>query len=572
MTTRSAPSFFRDLGPAEVTAIRRSARTQSFAAGSDLLVEGQAPTELRVITEGLCGVLVRDESGAERAIGQLGPGATIGESALFEDPDDDAAASPVTLRALTDVETIALDPTEFLAVAAGWPQVQRNVGAILADRLTRSYEHAVAHHGRLTVIVDAGGRSMLAYALAASVAWHTRASTALAVIGDPPSDLAAFAGRSGSGACVLLLGPADAAMAVGFESTLEDLTHDYRHVLVLVTDRVVGELPWSSPARTRMTPLAGDTIGDVVVPAFGAADDESLRRGFLGTATPAGAALGWLARDLSGLKVGLALGAGSVRGYAHYGVLQVFEQIGLRPDYVTGTSIGAIVAAGYALGESADDAARIMEETSARAFRLTVPVHSLLSNSGVAGNFRHVSGDTRIEDLRVPLALVAADIETGREVVIRRGLLRVALLASMAIPGIYPPVRIGECVLVDGGVVNPVPISVAAAMGADAVIAVPLGAPATDAVPDLVAEKGSGKLPAILHTISRSIEVMQGRIGAQSAAAATVTIRPDFSAIPPIGIQSFSKGRPYIAPGAAAAEAALPALREALPWLRPEHV
>jgi NTE family protein len=211
-----------------------------------------------------------------------------------------------------------------------------------------------------------------------------------------------------------------------------------------------------------------------------------------------------------------------------------------------------------------------MEETSARAFRLTVPVHSLLSNAGVAGNFRLVGGDTRIEDLPVPLGLVAADLSTGREVVIRRGLLRVALLASMAIPGIYPPVRIGDYTLVDGGVVNPVPISVAASMGADVVIAVPLAAPATEAVPDLEAVESSGKLPSIVHTISRSIEVMQGRIGAQSAAAATVTIRPDFSTLPVIGIQSFSKGRPYIAPGAAAAEAALPALREALPWLRPD--
>ena len=97
-----------------------------------------------------------------------------------------------------------------------------------------------------------------------------------------------------------------------------------------------------------------------------------------------------------------------------------------------------------------------MEETSARAFRLTVPVHSLLSNAGVAANFRQVAGlHTRIEDLDIPLALVAADLNTGREVVLRRGLLRVAALATMAIPGIYPPVRIGDYVLVDGGVVNP---------------------------------------------------------------------------------------------------------------------
>jgi NTE family protein len=276
-----------------------------------------------------------------------------------------------------------------------------------------------------------------------------------------------------------------------------------------------------------------------------------------------------VARDLCGLKVGLALGAGSVRGYAHYGVLKVVERIGLQVDYVTGTSIGAIVAAGYALGLSADEGARVMEETSGRAFRLTVPNHSLLSNAGVAGNFRRAAGDRRIEDLDVPLGLVAADLPTGREVVLRRGLVRVALLASMAIPGIYPPVRIGETVLVDGGVVNPVPISVASDMGADVVIAVPLSGVASEPWPGVEAVEDRGKLPSLIQTITRSVEIMQGRIGIHSAEAANVLIHTDFASVPKVGLQSFNAGRPYIAPGEAAAEAALPEITALLPWLRP---
>jgi NTE family protein len=197
-----------------------------------------------------------------------------------------------------------------------------------------------------------------------------------------------------------------------------------------------------------------------------------------------------------------------------------------------------------------------------------VPVHSLLSNAGVAANFRQVGGNTRIEDLDVPLALVAADLTSGREVVFRRGLLRIAALASMAIPGIYPPVRMGSHILVDGGVVNPVPISVAAAMGADVVIAASLGRPAMQPVPDLEAVEEKGRLPTLLQTIAKSIDVMQGRIGAQAAAAATVLIEPSFVATPSVGLQSFHQGRPYIAPGEAAAEAALPAITARLPWLR----
>ena len=192
-----------------------------------------------------------------------------------------------------------------------------------------------------------------------------------------------------------------------------------------------------------------------------------------------------------------------MRGYAHYGVLRYFERIGLDFDYVTGTSIGAIIASTYALGQSADEAARVMQETSVRAFKLTLPVHSLLSNAGIAANFRDVSGDTRFEDLDVPLGLVAADLSTGREVVLKRGLLRVAALASMAIPGVYPPVRIGERILVDGGVVNPVPISVACSMGADVVIAVKLGRAAQESLTDLEAvEQKGGKRPSLVQNIT----------------------------------------------------------------------
>jgi NTE family protein len=387
---------------------------------------------------------------------------------------------------------------------------------------------------------------------------------------------------------------AEAALA----GTLEELSHAYANVLLLIRPRAEvqqpppdllarrtvrladasASLPASAAGRAGHTVRAWTTPGKhwrpdddgvVHVPPLAADDEQSLAEGLLASSSAAGKALGWVARDLCGLKVGLALGAGSVRGYAHYGVLRVFERIGLVADYVTGTSIGAIVASTYALGQSADEAARTMESTSMRAFRLTVPVHSLLSNAGISANFRQVSGDTRIEDLDVPLALVAADLTTGREVILQRGLLRLAALASMAIPGIYPPLRMGRHVLVDGGIVNPVPISVATAMGADVVIAVNLGRSAREPLTDVEAtEEKQARLPSLLQAITRSVEVMQGRVGAESTAAATVLIEPTFAAGTGLGLQSFHQGRPYIAPGEDAAQAALPRIAASLPWLR----
>ena len=595
------PSFFQGLSEDEVGRMVGLLARHRFAAGEPVLAEGDRPRQMYVITSGICGVFVRDPEGVESQLEQIGHGATIGETALFAGQVETVNVSPATLRALTDLDVVALDPSGFTALAAAFPQVLHNIGAILSERLTRSYRHAVrAEHGRVTVLLDCGGPPLAAYALACSVAWHSRASTVLVVVGDGDSPdlraLAAQGGSDGRGARVLLVPAAGEYADAALAGTVDELSERHRHVLVLLTGHRDGLLPPPAGVLGRTVRLAGvsysppvdpaerpghtlrawaprvgrcrpDVGGVMDVPALVPADERALREGLLPASTPAGTALGWMARDLCGLKVGLALGAGSVRGYAHYGVLRVFERIGLRPDYLCGTSIGAIIASTCALGLTADEAARNMEETSARAFRLTAPIHALLSNAGVSANFRAVSGDRRIEDLDIPMALVAADLTTGREVVFRRGLLRVAALASMAIPGIYPPVRVGEHVLVDGGIVNPVPISVAGSMGADMVIAVSLGRPATQPVPDIEAVEDHGRLPSLLHTITRSVDVMQSRIGTQATAAAAVLIETSFAAIPGLGLHSFREGRPYIAPGEAAAETALPHIAAALPWL-----
>jgi NTE family protein len=601
----SAPSFFQSLSDDEVAELLGPLVRCTFEAGSVVLAEGDSPTEMHVIISGVCGVFVTGPAGSEVQIGQFGPGATVGEMALFAGQSESINVAAATVRALTALEAVVLDAPSTYAIAAMYPQILHNIGAILSHRLTRSYKHALAEHGRVTVLLDHGAPLLLAYALAASIAWHTRGSTVLVVVGDShPADLEALAARPGGGARLMLVPPTGEFAEPALGGTIEELSHHHKHVLLLMKRPGDDESPMVPGLRVRTVRLAGpsglfdgdgpaggrrhcgavrawagdvrptrwlrpDADGVMHVPALDPSDEVALRDGLLPSTTPAGRALGWLARDLAGLKVGISLGAGSVRGYAHYGVLRYFERIGLDFDYVTGSSIGAIIASTYALGQSADEAARVMEETSVRAFKLTVPVHSLLSNAGIAANFRDVSGDTRIEDLDVPLGLVAADLSTGREVVLKRGLLRVAALASMAIPGVYPPVRIGEHILVDGGVVNPVPISVACAMGADVVIAVKLGRAARESLTDLEAvEQKGGKLPSLVQNITKSIDAMQRRIGSAAVVAATVVIEPSFAGTPSAGLQSFAKGRPYIAPGEVAAEAALPEIAATLPWLR----
>jgi NTE family protein len=284
--------------------------------------------------------------------------------------------------------------------------------------------------------------------------------------------------------------------------------------------------------------------------------------------TAAGRAIGWAARELTGLKVGLALGAGSAKGYAHVGVLKVLEQAGVTIDYVAGTSVGAGVAMLLAFGYRTDELLPFMDMVGSRTFRLAFSTRSLLSIDGVREQVRKIAGDARFEDLRLPLAVVAADIATKQEVIFRHGVVWPAVLASMAIPGIYPAQRMGDHLLVDGGVINPVPSSALTGMGADVVIAVTLaGRPQSRSI-EAVEPHRRGQTRSMMHSLMRSIGLMQSKIVEDTASRASVVIEPSFEGKANYGLRSFTRGRCLIERGETAATNALPQLATALPWLR----
>jgi NTE family protein len=311
-----------------------------------------------------------------------------------------------------------------------------------------------------------------------------------------------------------------------------------------------------------------DQLGILHVPKPGPDDEEALKQGALPASTPTGCALGWAARDVARLKVGLALGAGAAKGYAHIGVLRALEQAGLPVDYIAGTSIGGVVAALYALGYSPEATADILDQVGQAAFRLTLPTTALLSNVGLRTRMQKITGQKRIEELAVPLALVAADLTTWQEVVFQRGLLWAAVLASMSIPGIYPPQRIGDHLLIDGGVLNPVPSDIVTEMGADRVVAIKLSNREASSRKWADASEPISSGPTILQTMLRSIELMQSKFSANTAATATILIEPILRESSGKGLRNFSQGRRFIPLGEAAAEEALPRLMTVFPWLR----
>ena len=288
------------------------------------------------------------------------------------------------------------------------------------------------------------------------------------------------------------------------------------------------------------------------------------------------------------LKIGLALGSGSARGWAHVGVIRTLEQAGIKPDFVCGTSVGALVGAAYAAGEL----------DSFEAWLRELGITGVISLMDVGMNGGMIKGkrlmdfvrrsfvDRPIEELEVPFAAVATSLHTGAEVWLREGSTVEAVRASIALPGLFTPVMHNGQLLVDGGLVNPVPVSLARAMGADIVIAVDLNSDLVnrhlreEPEPDVTntelgewlrkiqvnlgslmpdSKNNHPELPSMLDVMASSINIMQVRITRSRMAGEPpdVIVSPRLSHL---GLLDFHRSGEAIAEGRRAMGAELPSL------------
>jgi NTE family protein len=259
-------------------------------------------------------------------------------------------------------------------------------------------------------------------------------------------------------------------------------------------------------------------------------------------------------------RVGLALGGGAARGFAHVGVIQVLEQQGLRPDLVVGTSAGSLVAALYASGMSGaqlERSALEMEEAAIADWTLPLFNRGLLRGEALARYVNRQVQGKRLEQMALPVGILATDLNTGRGVLFQRGDTGTAVRASSAVPGVFTPVSIGEVPYVDGGLVAPVPVEQARQMGAELVVAVDISS-----APE--SETGSDALRVLLRTFT----IMGASINRLTLGGANVVVRPP---LPGMGSADFSGRQRAIEAGREAMRAALPVLREQLQVLqRPE--
>ncbi len=292
-------------------------------------------------------------------------------------------------------------------------------------------------------------------------------------------------------------------------------------------------------------------------------------------------------------KIGLALGSGSARGWAHIGVIRALERAGISPEIVCGTSIGALVGASYAAGEL-DRLEPWVKSLTWQAVWGMLDLRmggGLIEGSRLVDFFRARFDDTGIENLPKAFACVATELASGREIWLREGSVVDSVRASIALPGLFTPAFLNDRLLVDGALVNPVPVSLCRALGADIVIAVDLNwdligrrrwasvemdapEPAPTAggfglasilgklgLPS--AASGAPEMPSMLDVLSTSLNIMQVRITHSRLAGepADAIIRPRLS---DIAAMDYHRAASAITAGERAAEQAMPTITDLL--------
>jgi NTE family protein len=214
-------------------------------------------------------------------------------------------------------------------------------------------------------------------------------------------------------------------------------------------------------------------------------------------------------------QIGIALGAGAARGWAHIGVLRALEEAGIHPDIVCGTSIGALIGAAYADNrlDEIEHWATTLTWTKVMGFFDLGFAGGLFKGARVTSFVRQHFADKDISEMARPFGAVATDLQSGHELWLRGGTITEAVRASIALPGLFPPWPRDGRLLVDGALVNPVPVSLCRALGADFVIAVDLSSPLVGpAVAKVNAEKEQAYSPGMAEIVMASLNIMSTRI------------------------------------------------------------
>ncbi|MCB4801037.1 NTE family protein [Methylobacterium brachiatum] len=534
--------FLAGLDPGAVEAVRARIVALTVPGGRTLFEQGETGDALYTLVSGAVGVSTRDHHGVQTRIARLRPPAIFGEMALLSD-----APRAATVTALRESQFLCLTRAAFETVIAEHPHTLLYFARMLAERLRTLYEGHSVHHAPRTFLVmavtDGPDPEPFAQAFATALdailpgktgclshwpegadedgvqAFEARHARTVFVARDIDCPWCRLSQRLGDH--VLLLAEPGAPPRPDVTAYLERVRSDWIRM-----DLVVRQDPRAPHPKALHPAVAAMPAAMRIQLRPGRADD-----------------IGRLARLASGLGRGLVLGGGGARALAHLGVLRALDEAGCAPDFVGGTSMGAVIAASLAMGWSLTE---IREQTEA-AFAgrnpindYTLPIHALTRGAKVDASLAERYGGARIEDLWLPFFCVSSNLTTGRAMIHRAGDLPKALRASIAIPGLLPPVLCDEGVLVDGGMMNNVPADVAADLERGPVLAVDVGS--DRAFQDMPTRGWRGRLlrrligspaamPGLAPLLLRAATVSSDAQTMVAAAHATALLRPPLAGI-----------------------------------------
>jgi NTE family protein len=526
----------------------------SYAAGDELCRAGERAKRVHVIASGLVRALAPAEGGAvaTRRVGEVIGAASV----LTGEPH------PETVVATMPTETLSLGRDRFEALLDRWPDVRANVLRIVYRRFARSLARGARERERGEAVA-----LILAPGLAAAADALVGAAKAAS-----PQPVAALDTRTGFEAAVAQLDdllPGHGTVLVIARAAGRSAPLLFQHV-----DRAVAIVEQPEEAG-----VLDEARGDVELQLVVVGEPATPGRGASGQAIrvieresanePAGippSELAWLGRHLTRTKIGLALGAGGAKGFAHVGALQVLEQAGYEIDFVSGASIGAIVATFIALGMRAGEVEQVLRTTFAPEVVSEVFQISLAGTSTGLDHlrrlFQETTGGRSFDETVIPLAMMSVDLNDRGPAPIREGTLWEGLLAATALAGIFPPQERDGQRLVDGVALVPVPTEEVLADGADVTISVNLMSRETldswpgDVKPSPEPPRRAGS--RLLETLLEVMDLTQLDESVRHAQLADVVVTPRFA---PCSWRDFHLADLFLQAGRRATEEQLPELR-----------